>query len=241
MHDQKTTKSTVEQIRRRFDADVERFSNLETGQTATIDAALVLDLVTATATRVTPRAATLLDIGCGAGNYSLKLLQRLPGLDVTLIDLSLPMLERARQRLAASAAKSVTALQGDVRQLPLPPGGFDIVLAAAVLHHLRGDDEWRQVFQNIFDCLRPGGSFWIADLVEHDEPAVQAVMWQRYGEYLATLGGEPYREKVFAYIEAEDTPRSLTYQLDLMRSVGFAEVEVLHKNGPFVAFGAIKR
>ena len=39
-------KSTVEEIRARFDADVERFSNLETGQLATVDAPLVLDLVT---------------------------------------------------------------------------------------------------------------------------------------------------------------------------------------------------
>src|SRR5687768_11443821 len=31
-------KSTVDEIRRRFDADVERFSNLETGQSATLDA-----------------------------------------------------------------------------------------------------------------------------------------------------------------------------------------------------------
>ena len=40
--------------------------------------------------------------------------------------------------------------------------------------------------------------------------------------------------------EAEDTPRSLTYQLDLLRASGFGAVEVLHKNGPFAAFGAIK-
>lgn len=241
MPDAETTKSSVEQIRRRFDADVERFSNLETGQTATIDAPLVMDLITATAARVTPHARGLLDIGCGAGNYSLKQLERLPGLQVTLIDLSQPMLERARQRLSASSAANVTAVQGDVRELPLPAATFDIVLAAAVLHHLRTDEQWTRVFQAIHASLRPGGSFWIADMVEHDDPAVQALMWQRYGEYLATIGGEPYREKVFAYIEEEDTPRSLVYQLDLLRSVGFAQVEVLHKNGPFAAFGAIKR
>ena len=38
-------KSSVDDIRRRFDADVDRFSNLETGQSATIDAVLALDLV----------------------------------------------------------------------------------------------------------------------------------------------------------------------------------------------------
>jgi tRNA (cmo5U34)-methyltransferase len=234
-------KSTVEQIRRRFDNDVERFSNLQTGQTATIDAPLVMELVTAAAARVTPQARAALDIGCGAGNYTLKLLERLPGLDVTLIDLSQPMLERAGERLTESSAASVTAWQGDVRQMELAAESFDIVMAAAVLHHLRSDDEWRQVFWAIFRSLRPGGSFWIADMVQQDDPAVQELMWERYGEYLAAVGGVEYRDKVFAYIEEEDTPRSLLYQLDVLRGVGFTALEVLHKNGPFAAFGAIKR
>ena len=30
------------------------------------------------------------------------------------------------------------------------------------------------------------------------------------------------------------------FQLDLLRTVGFAQVEVLHKNSCFAAFGAIK-
>lgn len=234
-------KSSVEQIRRRFDQDVERFSNLESGQVATIDAPLAMELVTAAAASVTPQARAVLDIGCGAGNYTLKLLARLPGLEVTLIDLSRPMLDRACQRLKESSAAKVTALQADVREVPLARASFDVVMAAAVLHHLRTDGEWRQVFQAIHACLRPGGSFWIADMIQHDDPTVQAVLWQRYGEYLAGVGGAAYRDKVFAYIDEEDTPRSLVYQLDLLREVGFTSAEVLHKHGCFAAFGGIKR
>jgi len=79
-------KSTIQQIRERFDGDVERFSNLETGQSATIDAPLSLALIAEAASRVTPNASALLDVGCGAGNYTLKVLERLPNLDVTLIE-----------------------------------------------------------------------------------------------------------------------------------------------------------
>ena len=38
-------KSTIKEIRERFDDDVERFSNLETGQQAIIDASLMMDLL----------------------------------------------------------------------------------------------------------------------------------------------------------------------------------------------------
>ncbi|HEV3262732.1 MAG TPA: class I SAM-dependent methyltransferase [Gemmataceae bacterium] len=231
-------KSTPEQIRERFDGDVERFSNLDTGQSATIDAPLVLDLISEAAALMNPDAKAVLDVGCGAGNYTLKLLQQLPGLDVTLVDLSMPMLDRAYQRVGQATRGTVTAVQGDVRDIDLRPAQFDIILAAAVLHHLRGVAEWRAVFTKFHACLKPGGSLWIADLVQHSEPRIQALMWQQYGDYLVHFKGEAYRDHVFAYVEQEDTPRPLLFQTDLLREVGFRRVEVLHKNSCFAAFAA---
>lgn len=233
-------KSTVEEIRQRFDADVERFSNLETGQSATVDAPLAMSLVAEAAAAVTPAARHVLDVGCGAGNYTLKLLEFLPGLDVTLIDLSRPMLDRAAERVGGATPGRVTLIQGDVREV-FPPGArFDVILAAAVLHHLRTDEEWRDVFSAFFRSLNPGGSLWVFDLVESSIPAVGRLMQRRYGAYLARLKDEAYRDHVFAYVEKEDTPRPLLFQLDLLRQVGFAHVDVLHKNVSFAAFGAVK-
>ena len=233
-------KSSVDDIRRRFDADVERFSNLETGQSATVDAPLALALVAQAAAATTPHARHVLDVGCGAGNYTLKLLEHLPGLDVTLVDLSRPMLDRATERVGRGTTGAVTAIQGDIREIELGQDRFDIVVAAAVLHHLRTDDEWQTVFKAFHRALRPSGSVWVFDLVESAIPAVQRLMWVRYGEYLSALKDEAYRDHVFAYVEKEDTPRPLTFQLDLLREVGFAQTEVLHKNVCFAAFGARK-
>jgi tRNA (cmo5U34)-methyltransferase len=233
-------KSTPDEIRRRFDSDVERFSNLETGQSATIDAPLVMELVTAAAAATNPGARSILDVGCGAGNYAIKLLEKLPNLSVTLIDLSRPMLDRAVERVSAAGARNVTPMQGDVRELQLPDNSFDIIVAAAVLHHLRSDDEWLAVFEKFHRILRPGGSVWIADLVQQSTPAVQALMWQRYGDYLEQLDGPEYREKVFDYVEKEDSPRDVMFQVDMLRSAGFARIELLHKNSVFAVFGAIK-
>jgi len=236
-------KSTVDEIRERFDNDVERFSNLDTGQSATIDAPLVLELISSAAAACTPNAKRILDVGCGAGNNALKLLEKLPDRDVLLVDLSGPMLQRAGQRVRAATTGNVVSIQADIRELQLGEGTFDIIVAAAVLHHLRTDDQWRGVFAAFHNALRPGGSVWISDLISHTQPAIQELMWRRYGEYLAALKGggpegEAYRDHVFAYVEKEDTPRPLMFQLDLLRSVGFVDVEVLHKNSAFAAFGA---
>jgi tRNA (cmo5U34)-methyltransferase len=150
------------------------------------------------------------------------------------------MLDRAGERVGRATAGRITTIQGDIREVELPDGLFDIVLAAAVLHHLRTDEEWRRVFTAFHRALRPGGSVWVFDLVESSIPAVGQLMRRRYGEYLTRLKGEAYRDHVFAYVEKEDTPRPLLFQLDLLRHVGFAQVEVLHQNVCFAAFGAVK-
>lgn len=238
-------KSTVEQIRNRFDNDVQRFSNLETGQSATMDAPLCMMLVTAAAAAATPHARHLLDIGCGAGNYTLKMLEKIPNLNCTLIDLSRPMLDKAQQRVAPATTGRVETIQTDVRAANFAPASFDIVLAAAVLHHLRTDEEWEQVFASVLTWLRPGGSFWIFDYVEQSTPAIDHLMQQRFGEYLIQLkgggeAGQKYRDFVFAYVQAEDSPKPVLWQINLFSRVGFVNVDILHKNGPFAAFGACK-
>jgi len=233
-------KSSVDEIRQRFDNDVERFSNLETGQSSTVDAPLMMSLATRAAALTNPKAIDLLDVGCGAGNYSLKLLESLPNLNVTLVDLSQPMLDRSVQRISAVSTGEIRVCQGDIRNLEFASAQFDIILAAAVLHHLRGEEEWRAVFSKFFTILKPEGSVWIVDLIEHATPAVQTLMMERYSDHLISLQGEDYRDKVFDYVEREDTPRPLLFQVNLLREIGFEQVDILHKNSCFAAFGAKK-
>ena len=233
-------KSTIEDIRKRFDADVERFSQLETGQQAIIDAPLMMELISAAASATNPNAKRVLDIGCGAGNQTLKLLSLLPDMHCDLLDLSKPMLDRAFQRVSNVTNGAVRTFQKDIREAELEEGSYDILLAGAVLHHLRDEADWEETFTKLYRLLAPGGSLWISDMVYHDDPLVHKLMWDRYGDFLIKLGGEEYRNKVFSYIEIEDSPRSLTYQVKLLNKVGFQQVEILHKNSCFAAFGGIK-
>ncbi|MEP6627368.1 MAG: class I SAM-dependent methyltransferase [Ginsengibacter sp.] len=233
-------KSSVSEIRARFDNDVERFSNLQTGQQSTIDAELSLELITESAKRIKPDATHLLDIGCGAGNYTLKMLAQLPNLNCTLLDLSKPMLDKAFERVSKITQGEIKVINSDIRDADLPERQYDIILAGAVLHHLREDADWEFVFGKIYNLLKPGGCFMISDLVTQDNPLLTSYTWEKYGDYLEKIGGASYREKVLAYVDKEDSPRSVTYQLDLLKKSGFKSVDILHKNLCFAAFGAIK-
>lgn len=236
------TKSTLKEIEERFDKDVERFSNLETGQATTLDASWNMNLFAEGIAAVYPDLNTVLDIGCGAGNYDIKLLEYTNPLHFTLVDLSKPMLDRAKERIEkVNTGGSVTCIQGDFRQLEIASGSVDVIIATAVLHHLRDDWDWEQAFAKFYSLLRKGGSIWIFDLVEQDTPSIQQLIYRdKYGSYLTSLRDEAYRDHVFDYINKEDSPRPLMYQLDLLRKVGFSSVDVLHKNLCFASFVAFK-
>ncbi len=233
-------KSTPDQIRQRFDADVERFSKLETGQQAAMDATLILEIVARSAACHVRPNGTVLDLGCGAGNFTLRVLGEVSPLDCVLVDLSRPMLDRAETRVKAVTLGRVQTLQSDLRSLAFAPASFDLILAGQVLHHLREEAEWETMFARFHDWLRPGGTLFVADFVAFDDPGIQALMRSRYAEHLEKFGGPEYRDKVLAYCEVEDSPRSLKYQLDLLRTVGFRDFDVLHRNALFAAYYARK-
>jgi tRNA (cmo5U34)-methyltransferase len=234
------SKSTLEEIRARFDQDVERFSVLETGQQATIDAPLVLELVAQGGAAFLHAGDSILDLGCGAGNFTLRVLQETPGLDCHLADLSRPMLDRAQERVRQGGAAEVHTYQGDLRALSFAKNSLSCILAGAVLHHLRDDADWEAAFALFYSWLKPGGRIFVSDLVTFDVPDMQELMWERYGRYLETLGGPAYRAKVLAYVDKEDSPRSLPYQLELLKKSGFSSYDVLHRNSVFACYMGVK-
>ena len=234
-------KSTLKEIEERFDQDVARFSNLDTGQQTTLDALFNMELITDGIVAVYPELNHVLDIGCGAGNYPVKLAQKISDFDCTLVDLSQPMLEKAQKRVQEVITGQVQILKGDFRTAELKENHYDVIIATAVLHHLRDDQDWEHAFEKLYSLLKEGGSIWIFDLVIHDHDAIQKLIYDNYyGRYLTGLKDETYRDHVFAYIEHEDTPRSLTYQLDLLKKVGFNSVDVIHKKLNFASFVAFK-
>jgi len=233
-------KSTVQEIKERFDNDVARFSNLDTGQVTTIDAEISLELLTEASKRINNKAENVLDIGCGAGNYTLKMLSKIPNLNCTLVDLSKPMLDKAFERVSAETNQKVEILQSDIREVPLKENHYDIILAGAVLHHLRDDADWETTFKKLYSLLKTGGCLMISDLIAQEISSLNDYTWERYGDYLVNINGEAYKNKVLEYVAKEDSPRSMTYQLELMKKVGFRQTEILHKNMCFGAFGGVK-
>ncbi len=170
-------KSTLKEIEERFDNDVERFSNLETAQATTLDARYNMDLITDSISAIYSHKINVLDIGCGAGNYPVCLLQKINAADVTLVDLSQPMLDKAKERVSELRKGDTATIKGDFRTINLAENKYDIIVATAVLHHLRDDKYWETAFAKLYSLLKPNGSLWIFDLVEQSNTNMQHLIY----------------------------------------------------------------
>ena len=233
-------KSTPEAIRKNFDQQVERFSNMETGQTTAVDSPLCMALIARSAFLLNPDSGQIMDLGCGGGNYAVKITSFLPESNCTLVDLSANMLDKAKERVEENTSGTVLTIQGDYRDIPFQENFYDIITAGTTLHHLRDDQEWKSVFNKIYKALKSGGTFWINDIVLSETDEISNMMIDGWIGEMKKYHNEVEIEMYLNRYETEDTPRTLSYQLDLMKRVGFRETLVLHKHFNFAAFGAIK-
>lgn len=129
---------------------------------------------------------TVLDAGCGSGNVTLMLLERLPRGRVIAVDQAPAMVEHARRALDGKAA----VLQADLTELQLDEP-VDAVFSNAVFHWIADHD---RLFSRLFAALRPGGRL-VAQCggegnVERFHDAARAVgATEPYAQYLAGWAG----------------------------------------------------
>lgn len=101
----------------------------------------------AVAGELRPRGRVL-EVGVGTGRIALPV--RAAGVDVTGVDLSLPMLER----LVAKGGGAVPVAQGDATRLPFRDRAFGAAIAVHVLHLV---PQWEAAVRELERVVRPGG------------------------------------------------------------------------------------
>jgi ubiquinone/menaquinone biosynthesis C-methylase UbiE len=95
---------------------------------------------------------SVLDYGCGIGDFSLELAAR--GARVTGLDLSPGMVDVAQKRLRIFRPEAVgTFVAGNAEDTGLPDGSFDVVVGKWILHHIDVDAACRELRR----LIRPGG------------------------------------------------------------------------------------
>ena len=110
----------------------------------------------------------VLDVGGGYGIVTEEVLKHFPQAKVTLQDYSVPMLDRARQRLSkyGNQVNCVLCDLADPSWTDRVKGPFDLVVSALALHNLRDMALIAACYRGIYELLESGSAFVDCDHLE---------------------------------------------------------------------------
>ncbi|MEU3555370.1 class I SAM-dependent methyltransferase [Streptomyces fragilis] len=172
-------------------------------------------LLTAAAIRSGER---VLDIGCGAGTTTLLAARAATPGDALGLDLSAPMLERARTRATEEGITDVSFEHGDAQVHPLTSGAFDVAISRFGIMFF---DDPVAAFANIATALRPGGRIAFLSAAEPEgNQWLQALT--ALGDILPMQGfGAPGAPGMFSLADAGTATA-------LLAEAGFQDVRAEH-------------
>ncbi len=173
--------------------------------------------------------ATVIDVGCGCGDTSFELARRVgPSGAVLGVDISEPMLVRARERAAATRADNVTFRQADAQVQAFDEGAYDAVFSRFGVMFFADPVA---AFGNLKSALKPGGRLGFACWQPaKDNPWVRipAGVVKQHIELPPPPGPEDPGE--FAFGDPERVLR-------IVSQAGFSDVEIEKVDAPIAVAG----
>lgn len=171
---------------------------------------------------------TLLDLGCGTGLELDEILNRLPELKVTGIDLTKAMLDKLREK---HSTKDLTLINISYFDYDFGIEMFDTAVSFETLHHF-SHEEKTALYRKLNRALMPNGSYIECDYMVQSQEEEE--FYYEENKRLRTEMG--IAEGFYHY----DTPCTVNNEIEMLKSAGFLEVEMIWKMGNTVMIVAKK-
>ncbi|QBD74550.1 class I SAM-dependent methyltransferase [Ktedonosporobacter rubrisoli] len=165
------------------------------------------------------RCATILDIGCGPGEWSLAIAQQLPMSRVTGIDISTRMTEYAQYLVQENNLSNANFHAMDARrQLDFPDNSFDLIHMRFINSFL-SKDNWPVLLQECFRLLRAGG--YICSTEAEGVGVTTSPSLTRYNRLMTQI----LRASGHAFVDEGDSPGITAVQMHLLQVAGFQTIQ----------------
>ncbi|MCH8814978.1 MAG: class I SAM-dependent methyltransferase [Chloroflexi bacterium] len=149
----------------------------------------------------------VLDIGCGTGQATLELARRVSdGGSVLGIDISAPMLDRARSRAAESGVRDVTFEKADAQTFEFGPARFDLIFSRFGVMFF---DDPLAAFSNLRNALRPGGRLAFVCWRDPEENPWATIAVDAVGQHIPIKRPKPGVPGPFGLADSGDVAKIL--------------------------------
>lgn len=179
----------------------------------------------------------ILDLVAGTGLYSAMVQTIFPHAELTLIDLSEEMLEKAKLRFSYMG-KSPEIIVGDYAAMDLT-GRYDAIISALSIHHL-SHTEKEHLYGRAYHLLNSGGIFVNADQVLGKTPNSEKLYRQNWLDAVRARGISEIDLQAAQKRMEYDCMSPLDLQISWLETSGFQDVDCWYKNYSFAVFGGYK-
>ncbi|MFQ5480864.1 MAG: methyltransferase domain-containing protein [Thermodesulfobacteriota bacterium] len=194
---------------------------------------------------------SFLDLGCGDGILAERILRAYPGARGTLLDFSLPMLEKARKNLEGYCA-ALNFVEADLAKSDWPDKAgedgkttFDLVVSSYAIHH-QSETVKKSIYKALYGLLNPGGFFVNIDHVASRDERIRNISNDFFIDSLRTYheqqegpGDFQKVRQLFLKRMAEEAPvlSTVSSQCRWLSECGFVEVDCFFKVFELAVFG----
>lgn len=145
----------------------------------------------------------IVDLGCGPGNLTIPLAERLPEAEVVGLDGSAAMLAEAQRRCPGSRPEFRSAT---LPELPAALGRFDLLVSNSLLHHLHDP---AVLWDAISALAAPGALVVVKDLRRPADPGEVDRLVQRHASSAPPVLQRDYRASLHAAFRPEEVREQL--------------------------------
>lgn len=175
-------------------------------------------------------APRVLELGCGTGNLTLRLLDRDPGAHVRTVDAAPEMTDVAARRAGARPRPfPLATITARFEELSFPAESFDLVVSCMSLHHVV---DKAQLYSRVRRWLAPGGVFAFADEILGATPESQQIFWDRWLEFCRAPGNCSEEEiaSLVDHARAHDHYVPLHQHFSMLSGAGFSVCDCVWRN-----------
>ncbi len=207
------------------------------------------EMLNAIAHCIPATAQRILELGCGTGELSLKILHRYPSAQIIALDYSPRMVQFAKNKIeSAGYINRWKGIEADFGEWTNEPDkinigiGFDACVSSLAIHHLTNEMKLK-LFQRIRESLNRSGGFWNADPILPESDALAAVYqamreeWAAFnGTTLAEVRAKIGKSAPHGYSHP-DQLATLDNHLQMLKTAGFETVAAPWKYYGLAVFG----
>lgn len=186
----------------------------------------------------TTDAVRVIDLGCGTGTISQRVLDAFPNARVTCLDLAENMIEMAKTKL--SKHPHTRFLVDDLNTFEFD-AEYEVVVSSLALHHLVTDADKKAFYAKIHDALARGGVFYNTDVVLGSSERLQEMYMTKWQTFmLQNVSRDEIENTWLPKYYDEDRPAPLVDQMAWLAEIGFVDVDVVWKCYNYAVYGGTK-